>query len=555
MPAMRRVLFAGMVALLFAGIGMALSALPASAHANLERTTPASGAILDIAPSEVTLVFSEAVDVTLGRVVVVAPDGQQVQLGKPELRTNGTVVAARLGADVGEGTFVVSYRVVSADGHPISGGFSFSIGTPSQTAPDAANVGEAPVDPVVRVLLSVAKYLGYAGLALLAGPVLIVVALWPRRLELSGPRRLIWIGWGLLLAGTVLSLYVQAPYSIGGGLIDVRFSDLVESAGTTIGLAQIVRIVLLLAAIPLLRDVAAGKELERLGLVGLGGLGVATVLTWPIAGHAVASPARLLAIPSDAVHVGAMGIWIGGLAVLAGYLLPWANQRELSAVLPVWSRWATYAVVSLVVSGVVQGVLEVETPTALINTNYGKLVLAKIAGLVVILGVAAAARMLVRRRIAVEDIRHVRNLRAGMLVEVGLAAVVLVLATLLVQTTPARTAIATTASQEAVPFTTSVSTPDFVLQIDVTPAAKGNNSVHLTAFTATGAPQKVVEWKATASNPNSGLTNVDIPLLTIADNHVVGEIQLPMSGNWQFKFTVRTSETDQSTVDQMIQIR
>jgi copper transport protein len=589
-----------------ATLGMLATAAPASAHATLLRTDPAAGAILTDAPSEVTLTFSESVGTSLGKVTVVDPDGKAVHQGKLSQR-KGAEASVKLKSGLRDGTYLVSYRVISADGHPISGGFTFSIGAPSQQAAAVTGSGSASVDPTVRGLLSLSKYAGYLGMALLAGAVLMLVALWPRRLPSTGPGRLAWIGWGLLFGGTLVSLVIQTPYSTGGTLADISWGDVVATAETTVGKAQVIRLGLLVAGSTLLWRITKAKPLGTAEWGLLSAFGVTLLITWPFSGHAWASPGRLLSIPADAIHVGAMAVWVGGLVVLARYLLPAARPSELEVILPVWSRWATYAVVALAFTGTIEALLEIGTFGALISTTYGRLVIAKVLGLGAILSVAALARAWVRQRYPVavahafaeesgeqakpaakpetkaakaakaaketkaakaaketkvkdedepadDDADGVTRLRSRVLVELALAAVVIMLATALVQTSPGRTA-ATTTVPDDLPFTATVTTSTLVLQIDMSPAKRGNNSMHLTAFTKEGKSLKVLEWKASIAMPAKGLESVDIPLLAITENHAIGEIQLPVSGDWKLKAIARTSDVDQVTVERNIRIR
>jgi copper transport protein len=86
------------------------------------------------------------------------------------------------------------------------------------------------------------------------------------------------------------------------------------------------------------------------------------------------------------------------------------------------------------------------------------------------------------------------------------------------------------------------------LQVDIFPATVGSNSIHLYAYTPESKPLTVVEWRATAALPAKGIEPIDVPLLRITDFHAIGDVALPAAGDWTFKFTVRTSDIDQSTV-------
>jgi copper transport protein len=86
------------------------------------------------------------------------------------------------------------------------------------------------------------------------------------------------------------------------------------------------------------------------------------------------------------------------------------------------------------------------------------------------------------------------------------------------------------------------------LQVDIFPATVGNNSIHLYAYTPENKPLSVVEWTATAELPAKGIEPIQVPLLRITDFHAIGDIALPQAGEWTFKFTVRVSDIDESTL-------
>ena len=142
--------------------------------------------------------------------------------------------------------------------NPVAGTISFSVGAAS-TPPSAAE-DDVQADPVVRALIPVGKYLGYAGLVLLVGPVLVLALLWPQRLDRRGPGRLIWTGIGLVAGSTVLGLWLQAPYTLGTGLFDVGLGDLRDVLGSTFGAVMLVRLGVVIAAAFLLRPLLTGPS-------------------------------------------------------------------------------------------------------------------------------------------------------------------------------------------------------------------------------------------------------------------------------------------------------
>ncbi|WP_207914136.1 copper resistance protein CopC [Micromonospora sp. KC213] len=515
-------------------------ATPASAHAVLVSSSPVASAVVPQAPAEVVLTFSESVRKVTGKIRVIAPDGSRADRGEPVFQ--GAVVTIPVDQGGPRGTYLVSYRVISADSHPVSGAFTYSVGAPSPPPTDTGSDSRA--DRLVDIGVKVVNYLGYAGLLLVVGAALVLAALWPYRLSRSGPARLLWAGTILLAVATAAELWLQVPYTAGGGLFDVTGAGLGEVLGSTYGTAHLVRLGLLAAAAFLLRPLTRGPVGRTDGII-LAVLGVATLFTWPLAGHAAASPAPAVSVLVDAVHLGSMAVWLGGLVMLAGFLLRRADERELDAILPIWSRWAALAVAALLLAGTVQGLIEVGTLGALVGTAYGRLLLAKIILFALVIGVAAYSRALVRRRTAAGRPARVRR---AVGVELAVAAVVLGLSAVLVQTTPARVATGDVAGTANAYFSTTLTSPIYSLQVELDPAERGNNSLHLYAYTKDNRPQPVAEWRATAALPSAGIEPIEIPLLPLTDNHATGELNFPAAGEWQLRFTVRISDIDQATV-------
>ncbi|MFI2380801.1 copper resistance CopC/CopD family protein [Micromonospora sediminicola] len=522
-------------------------ATPASAHAVLVSSSPAASAVVPEAPAQVVITFSEGVRKVPGKVRVIAPDGSRADRGEPTFQ--GAEVTIPVDPSGARGTYLVSYRVISADSHPVSGAFTYSVGAPSEPPTDTGSDNRA--NPVTENAVKVAKWVGYVGLLLLVGPALVLAALWPRRLSRRGPGRLAWTGLGVLAAATVAELWLQVPYTNGGGLFDVTGAGLGDVLGSAYGTTHLVRLGLLAAAAFLLRPLFAGPVGRTDGII-LAVLGGAALFTWPLAGHAAASPAPAVSVVVDAVHLGGMAVWLGGLVMLAVFLLRRADERELDAILPIWSRWAALAVAALLLAGTVQGLIEVASPTALVDTTYGRLLLAKIVLFALVIGVAAYSRALVRRRVAAG---RPGSMRRAVVAELAITAVVLGLSATLVQTTPARTAAADVAGAPAGYFSTTLSSPIYSLQVELDPAETGNNSLHLYAYTTDNRPQPVQEWKVTAALPSAGIEPITVPLLPLSDNHATGEVNLPARGDWQLRFTVRTSDIDQATVTATVPIK
>jgi len=563
-------LLVGLAALLVGLAALLGPAAPAAAHATVVSTVPQQGAVLGYSPTEVTITFSEPVALVPGRTQVLAPDGRRINAGEPSVRGATLRIPIRV-ADRPLGTYVVSYRVVSADSHPVAGSWTFSVGAASAAPPEPADVG---VDPAVRVAVSVSRCLGYAGLALTLGPALLLARLWPRRLSRRGPVRLVRVGLGLIAVGTLGGLWLQVPYTSGAGLLDVSAGELARVLGSGPGLLLVGRlgVLLLVAALlpPLLTPgTSARVDGGRRRLALLLPLAVAGLVTWPLAGHAVAAPVPVASVAADVVHLAAASVWLGGLVVLVGYLLRAAHPRVLGIVLPVWSRWAAVAVLWLVAGGVVRALVEVGGPRPLVGTDHGRLVLAKLSLLAVLLAVAGYARRLthrIRRRPAVETsgpapvgdaaVSRLRRLRRAVGVEVALGVVVLGVSAVLVQTTPGRSAAVEATAAVADGFAQTLDSPLYTLQFEIYPARVGDhNTVHAYVYRPDGTPLPVVEWFVTTALPARGVEPTRTPMLGVTAHHAVGSVAFPVPGDWELRFTIRLSEVDQATVRTVVPVR
>lgn len=516
-------------------------ATPADAHAALVVASPAPGTVIGASPTEVTVTFSEPVGVVPDKIQVVAPNGKRIS-GTPTVRGNTLYIPVRR-ADQPLGTYLVSYRVISADNHPVAGGLTFSVGAPSAKAPTV------PADQVhrsVSIALPVTQFLGYTGLTLAIGPALFLALLWPRRRSRRAAIRLVYTGLALVAGGTLATIWLQGPYRSGAALWQVSGNELGDVLAGSFGATMAGRLAALGVAAALLPPLLRGRGGRRRGALLLT-LTVGALATWPLAGHAAAAPLPAVVVAADVVHIAAMALWLGGLVTLSAFLLRGTHERVLPVILPVWSRWAMLAVIWLVGGGAVQAVVQVGSVTALWQTPYGRLLLAKVGVLAMVLGAAAYARRLVVR--AQGPAAGIGRLRRTVGVEVVATVVVLALSAVLVQTTPARQ---DTGDQQADPpagVSETLTSPLYTLQFNIFPVQVGeNNTVHAYVYTPQGAPQRALEWSVTTVLTDRGLEPVSTPMLGVLPHHAIGAVTFPLPGVYEVRFTVRTTDVDRATV-------
>lgn len=537
------------------------TAAPASAHATVVGTDPSDASRLDAAPAQVTITFSEDVTVDAGYVKVVNGKGDQVSDGDPtHPGGDSTKVSVPLRPGLGDDGYVVSYRITSADSHPIGGAFSFVVGDGPLVAASGIVVG-GTTDKAVETVFTVARWVSFAGMVLFGGLAFLVLC-WPAGRTSPRARRLVWTGWSGAFAGAVLGLVLEGPYAAGTGLLDAFDGSLLQATlGTTYGRMLCARLVLLgaLAVLTtrLLRAPEEQPEKTRArdeDLAAICGLGV--LATYGGVGHAAAGSQPTLALLSDTTHLAAASLWIGGLAVLLFALLPSRDTGELAQALPRFSRLAMGAVAVLALTGSYQAWREIGPLPALWSTGYGQLLLAKIAGFLLLVGLGNLGRLAVRRRYVapvahalslsdteelaeVEQDRLVGRLRRSVGIEVGIAAAVLAVTAVLVSTAPAR-ATYVKPVDAAVQLASGGSA-----KIAVSPARPGPNTIEVTVLDRAGAPTDVTEVTLTASLPAEQLGPLPVTLTKAGTGvYRASGASFQRAGTWELVLRVQRSEFD-----------
>ncbi|MEV1062913.1 copper resistance protein CopC [Streptomyces sp. NPDC050263] len=364
---------------------------PASAHAALRSADPADGSVVKTAPDSITLTFTESVGLLDDSFRVFDPDNQRVKTGKAG-HADGRADTARvtLPGKLATGTFTVAWRVVSADSHPIAGAFTFSVGEPSAIPP--ALPSTSVENPATSGLFNIGRYVAYLAAALLIGTACFIAVCGPP--DVRPLRRLLKAGWWALAGSTVFLLLLRAPYETGTGPAEALDpSGLTRTLGTRPGLALLARLALLAAvAVLLLRQRGLIERRERPSratfLTGAA-LAVGLTLTWAAAEHASAGIQVPAAMTSSVLHLLAMAAWLGGLTALLTLMF---RASLPSRVVGRFSRLAGWSVTVLVVTGVYQSWRGLGSVSALTDTTYGRVLLAKLAAVTLLLVAGAWSR-------------------------------------------------------------------------------------------------------------------------------------------------------------------
>jgi copper transport protein len=383
-------------------------ASPAFAHATLLTTEPQPGGRFESSPPAVSLRFDEPVEVTLGGIRLFDGNSNRIDIGAPHHpQGSGNQVQSSL-PKLDDGTYVVTWRVTSADSHPVQGAFTFQVGTggavKNANALAQRLLANQGGSTTVGVVYAVDRVALFAALALFIGGVVFMALVFPAGRESRRGRRLVWWGWAGCLVATLAGIALEGVYAAALPLSKVFETSLwSDVAGTRFGHVTLIRVALLLVAYPLVRMLlprAKGVP-RRLPVWWFAVTGVvltAIAFTPGLAGHAGTGEYTGFAIPADALHVLAMACWLGGLVLLLAVVLVRTDPEELRDGINRFSAVGLGSVVVLVLTGAFQAWRQVGSWDALRNTDYGKLLIVKLVIFSALIVAASFSREIVNRR-------------------------------------------------------------------------------------------------------------------------------------------------------------
>lgn len=567
---------------------LAGAAPQAWAHAQLEGTVPARGATVARQPASVIFRFDEGVEVAFGNVRVYDARAQRVdteQVGHPSGDSHAVAVGLKPGLP--RGTYTATYRVISADGHPVSGGLVFSVGAPS--AGPAASVdrllGAAAAGPVTGVAQSAARAATYLAIALVAGGLAFLLLCWRPALRATGgaeprwgeaadavgtrARRMFGAAAALGLIAGLVALVAEGAAAGGTTFWAALTPDVVREVVRT-GFGTVVALQLGcwmvvgvggLLAVPRtagsLRPAALGAEAQalmsagRLGWAALGLPAVVLVISPALEGHQVTQHPVWANMALDVFHVAGMAVWLGGLVALlvmvpaaTRRLVPRERSAVLAGVLMRYSPIALACVVTIVVTGTIAAILELSSFGDLLRVAYGRAILIKATLVIALCGLGALNRQRVvpqLRRLA----GHAAPGGPGLLLrrvvrsEVAIIVVVLAVTGALANYTPP-------AAGASGPVTVRKPLGPLDLEVTVDPARSGANEVHLYLFARNnGAPfAQTKQMTVTATLPGK-IDALPVTLRKSGPGHFTADTVQLLPGVWRFDVTDRVSKFDE----------
>jgi copper transport protein len=573
--------FAALPALLALAAALTLFSGNASAHALLVRSDPVVDARLADPPTVVSAWFSESLDRSLSTMRVLDGAGEQVDDGAVTFSDeDATMMRVGLQEKVPPGFYAVVWETLSSvDGHFIKGSFPFTILNPDGSEPSAprpklAGVTSGGEPTADRAVAKIAGLLGAVGLLgglafavwVVPGAAAQAPRVWRQRVRRADRRHTMWIVWpalGLLAVAGLAEVLVQARQLGGLDLVGKVVGE------TDWGERWIQRQVILGAVVAAVAVATAwGSSREALGRAALwaallGTLGY--VLLISLVSHGGAVEGSFWAVASDFVHLAAAAVWVGMLAEI-GLLLAWARRGVpdsvrtpvLAAHLQRFSVLATVSVIALLASGAFSALTEIPTPEAMLQTSYGRVLVAKLALIGLLLPVAGLNAVVLRPRAlsgvsasgqALERLR--RWLNRAVWLEAALAVGVLAIVAVLTQYPTARVvkeseAFVQESATAVVGFEQVSEATDLSVDLSVSPNAVGTNSYQVFLSPPPGESlSEVLQVRLRFKPPDPSLGPSQTTAEEVNPNFfkAVGSF-FTTAGDWEVQVIVRRAKVD-----------
>jgi copper transport protein len=503
----------------------------ALAHASLISSDPSNDALLMHPPTSVRLTFNEDVDVLAIRLI--DENGASAPMADIDNRGASLLLTP---AKWHDGANVVSWRVISADGHPVGGSLTFWVGRRGSAPPEIATAANAPL----RAAIWATRLLIYAGLFVAVGGAFFLAWLRPTRrsvMPLAG------VG-VVALAALVVSIALQGIDVLAASLWSwtrpaIWIAGARGSFGAQAGIAA-VAVLLGLASLA-----TRGTMAKIISLLAMLGTGVALAAS----GHAASAEPRDLTMLAVFMHGVSLAFWIGALWPLC---LALRDNSERSTVLLLrFSRWIPLAIAALLASGTLLAVVQLQQPDALWTTNYGRVFVVKLALVALLLALALWNRARLTPAIVKAEPGAHSRLRRAIVQELVLVALILAVVGLWRFTPPPR-ALALVDNE---PFFTHLHTEKAMANVTIAPGRAGPVEIAIQLETADERPLKAQALSVTLSNPQAGIEPFSAEAERAGDTNWRVNMSAPVAGRWTLTLGILISDFDKVTIEAPIVIR
>jgi copper transport protein len=507
--------------------GVLLGAPPAFAHASLLRADPADGEVVAAAPATLKLFFNEPVSPLVFRLV--GPEGTPVT---PEVAAENATVIVTAPAAMRRGTHVLSWRVISADGHPVGGAVLFSIG--AATGPSDA--GALATDPAVEAAIWAARLAIYLGLFAGVGGAVFIGFLADTRPMPRRTQAFITGAMAIGLLASALSLGLQ-----GLDALALPLAGLFSLDAWSGGFATSYGLTATFAALAMAIGLAALRIRNRpLGLLLAAGALILVGLALASSGHASTAAPQELSRPAVFLHAMGVTLWVGSLIpLLAIVRARGSDGGELDR----FSRLIPIPLAGLIASGLYLAWIQLDRPDALWTTAYGEILFRKLILVSALLGLAAANRFaLVPRLRKRPDAKG--PLAASIAAESALALAILVMVAGWRFTPPPRALIA------AEPASIHFHGGRAMAQIDVEPVRARGAEVSIEVLDGEFRPLAVREVTLVLANAGAGIEPIRRNA-TLAEGSTwrIDDLRIPLAGRWLLRVDILIDDFDRETLE------
>jgi copper transport protein len=521
------------LALLLAVIlAAAVQSAAAWAHASLVRTGPADGATVAEAPATLSLIFNEPVSPLIMRLV--SPNGETTTA---EATAENVTVTVRV-RELGRGTHVLSWRVVSADGHPLGGALTFSVGAPSA----GTSSPQVQSDGAVKIAIWMARLLLYVGLFIGVGGSVFAALIADTR-PLPG-RLETW------LAGMMVSGLVASVLSVGLQGLDalaLPLADLWRPQVWTIGLSTSYALTALTAAAALTLGLAGLRWSQGIAVKPIGvAAAAALALTLAMSGHASTAEPQALSRLSVFFHALCVAFWIGSLLPLLAILY---DPRSNDGTLARFSRLIPFALVALAASGIFLIYVQFDRFDAFWTTDYGLVLSVKITGVVALLALGAANRYILVPRFEARGESAAKPLATSFAAEFAIAIAILGTVALWRFTPPPR------ALAVAEPIPIHLHSQKAMAQIEIEPVRARGANVLVQVSNGELEPIPVKELSFILSNPAAGIEPMRRE--AISEGEVtwrIDDLRIPLAGRWHVQVEILINDFEKVTLEDDVQL-
>ena len=494
------------------------------AHAQLRASDPSEGAVLAVAPEMLTLEFNEAVSPLVLRLI--APDGSATDL---EGTAQNATVSTAPPADLANGTWLLSWRVVSSDGHPVGGSLTFHIGQPSAMPPTPAELaaGAARMAAALRLALTVALVIA-VGIALFAALVA-RAPIAPAQLAIGRLAAAATLPVGALLIGVQgLDMLALPPSAL--------LSAAPWAAGLAAPIAMTVALSVLAAGLAGVGTHAGAPLRLAFALVAW----ALAALSFAASGHAAVATPRAVALPAVTLHAAALIFWMGSLLPLLAALRGAGSDANLRR----FSALAVPMVGVLVLSGATLTWLQAGSPSALIGSGYGLVLAAKLVLVAALLALAARNRLVLTPALAAGQAEAAPRLARAIQAEICLGLAILALASAFRLTPPPRALI-----EPAAPLYAHIHTDRAMADIRLTPGRPGPVEIALGFQTGDFAELVPREVEVVFAQTAAGIEPIRLTALQGGDGlwHA-GPVTLPVPGGWEVTLRLLVTEFERVTL-------